>query len=131
MPKQAKPALDLPKTTRIKTKAADKATDRERDDKIEAFANNSVTALQKEPLRKSVKKKVVSTKRENYTLPVSEFEILQRTVTRSGLAGRALNKSEILRAGILALDAMTDNQFKKSINRVERVKTGRPGADDE
>ena len=41
-------------------------------------------------------------------------------------AGIDTNKSEILRAGLIALSRMTDEQLEAAMGKVERVKPGRP-----
>jgi len=37
-----------------------------------------------------------------------------------------IKKSEVLRAGLLALEGMSDTQLQKISGQVERIKTGRP-----
>lgn len=100
--------------------------------KAEAFGDMAITETQKEtPVKKEVAKSAptsdVVTKRDSFTMPIFDYELIEELMTRSGLAGRSLNKGEILRAGILALNGMTDKQFEKAINKVVKVKTGRPG----
>jgi hypothetical protein len=45
---------------------------------------------------------------------------------RGGKLGQAVKKSELLRAGIKALAAMSDIQFKAALIKVPTIKTGRP-----
>ena len=67
--------------------------------------------------------------RDSFTIPKDEYQVLDV------LKGRALGlelhvrKSELLRAGIQALNAMTDRAFLKAIGAVLTLKTGRPKAD--
>jgi hypothetical protein len=103
----------------------------------EAFGNQSITEVQKSQSKtkksNSVKKKVVEpneqqpvTKRDAFTMPMFDYELIDELITRSAMNGRVLNKSEILRVGLIALNSMTDTQFKKAASKVIKIKTGRP-----
>ena len=64
--------------------------------------------------------------RDSFTIPKSEFTVLQELKQRAGRAGTAAKKSEILRAGIKALAAMNDAAFAAALGAVPPIKTGRP-----
>lgn len=65
--------------------------------------------------------------RDGFTIPKSEFAVLQALKARAGELGRSgTKKSEVLRAGIKALAAMTDAAFLKAMRTVPLIKTGRP-----
>ena len=64
--------------------------------------------------------------RDSFTIPKSEFTVLQELKQRAGKAGTAAKKSEILRAGIKSLAAMNDAAFAAAMAAVPPIKTGRP-----
>lgn len=67
--------------------------------------------------------------RDSFTIPKSEFLVLQELKQRAGKAGTAVKKSEILRAGIKALAAMNAATFAAALAAVPAIKTGRPAKD--
>jgi sRNA-binding protein len=67
--------------------------------------------------------------RDSFTIPKSEYTVLQDLKLRAGMHGTAAKKSEILRAGIKALAAMSDAAFAAALSAVPPVKTGRPSKD--
>jgi sRNA-binding protein len=64
--------------------------------------------------------------RDSFTIPKAEYGVLQALKQRSGRSGTAAKKSEILRAGVMALAAMGDAAFAAAIGAVTPLKTGRP-----
>lgn len=64
--------------------------------------------------------------RDSFTIPKPEFIVLQDLKLRAGMHGTAAKKSEILRAGIMALAAMNDAAFAAALRAVPPIKTGRP-----
>jgi hypothetical protein len=65
-------------------------------------------------------------KREIFCMPETEFYLLDRCKKRGLNVQNALNKSEIIRAGILLLSQLPENEFIKAISREKKIKTGRP-----
>ena len=57
---------------------------------------------------------------------VSSAERRAMLPTSGMKAGVSANKSEILRAGLAALDEMSDRELAQAFRRLVRVKTGRP-----
>jgi hypothetical protein len=80
------------------------------------------------PVRKPVPKKAKLV-RDSFTIPKSEYTVLQDLKLRAGMRGTAVKKSEILRAGIKALAAMNDAAFAAALGAVPPIKTGRPAKD--
>jgi len=78
------------------------------------------------PADKAKKPKLV---RDSFTIPKNEFTVLEDLKLRAGKLGRPVKKSEVLRAGVMALAAMGDAAFLASISGVPAVKTGRPAKD--
>jgi hypothetical protein len=66
--------------------------------------------------------------RDSFTIPKTEYGAIDALKTRAIALGSSVKKSELLRAGLLALQAMTDAQFKLAVAAVPQLKTGRPAA---
>lgn len=64
--------------------------------------------------------------RDSFTIPKDEYVVIDALKTRAGKLGQAIKKSELLRAGIKALAAMSDIQYKAALSNVPTIKTGRP-----
>jgi hypothetical protein len=64
--------------------------------------------------------------RDSFTIPGDEYELITRIKKRCMKAGVSANKSEVLRAGLAALDSMSDRELTKMFEALSRVKTGRP-----
>jgi hypothetical protein len=68
--------------------------------------------------------------RDSFTIPKSEYVVLESLKTRAANLTRPVKKSELLRAGIAVLNAMTDKSFLAALNGVPSLKTGRPKGSD-
>jgi len=79
------------------------------------------------PVAEKPKQKLV---RDSFTIPKSEYQLLDALKLRAAGLKRPTKKSEILRAGIAALNAMADKALLAALNSVPSLKTGRPKADD-
>lgn len=64
--------------------------------------------------------------RDSFTIPKPEYAVLQALKDRAAVAGKAAKKSELVRAGIQALAAMTDGAFLNAISSVPAAKAKRP-----
>jgi hypothetical protein len=64
--------------------------------------------------------------RDSFTIPKSEYAVLEGLKVRATNLKRPTKKSEMLRAGIAALQGMTDKAFLRALNSVPSLKTGRP-----
>jgi hypothetical protein len=64
--------------------------------------------------------------RDSFTIPKTEYVVLEGLKLRAAKLGRPAKKSEVLRAGVMALSAMGDAAFLASVTGVPAVKTGRP-----
>ena len=67
--------------------------------------------------------------RDSFTIPKDEYQVLDALKSRALGLEVHVRKSELLRAGIQALNAMTDRALLKAIGAVPTLKTGRPKAD--
>lgn len=76
-----------------------------------------------EKTSKSKKPKLV---RDSFTIPKAEYTVLDDLKQRAGQLARSVKKSELLRAGVKALAAMSDVAFLAALKAVPAIKTGRP-----
>lgn len=76
------------------------------------------------PVAAKVKNKLV---RDSFTIPKSEYVVLEGLKLRASNLKRPTKKSELLRAGVAVLHAMNDKAFLVALGAVPSLKTGRPG----
>lgn len=65
--------------------------------------------------------------RDGFTIPAAEYAVLGELKQRALAAAHPAKKSELLRAGIKLLAALSDEAFLAALAAVPAVKTGRPG----
>ncbi len=87
-----------------------------------AKAKPVVTATK---LAKVKKPKLV---RDSFTIPKPEYTVLDDLKQRAIGLAQPVKKSELLRAGIKALAAMSDSALLAALQAVPTIKTGRPAA---
>lgn len=75
---------------------------------------------------KVLKPKKVKLVRDSFTIPKSEYLVLDDLKLRAAELKHPVKKGELLRAGIKALAAMTTTQFHSALQAVPALKTGRP-----
>ena len=92
----------------------------------QAFAN-SKTTRNVEPI-KPVKPKKPKLVRDSFTIPKIEYLVLEALKLRATKLTRSVKKSELLRAGIKALAALSDAAFLSALKKVPAIKTGRPAS---
>jgi hypothetical protein len=68
--------------------------------------------------------------RDSFTMPEADYARIKALKARCLLAGIEIKKSEVLRAGLLALEQLSDAQLQKLAAAVEKIKTGRPSGPD-
>lgn len=78
------------------------------------------------PAAKTDKAKKPKLVRDSYTIPKTEYAVLDELKVRAAKAGSAAKKSELLRAGIKALAGLDDAAFAAAMKAVPAIKTGRP-----
>lgn len=64
--------------------------------------------------------------RDSFTMPAQEYEQIAALRERCLKSQISVNKSEILRAGLAALAAMSDGELALALQSLAKVKTGRP-----
>ncbi len=68
--------------------------------------------------------------RDSFTMPQSDFELIDLLKQRGMNFRRAVKKGELLRAGLQVLAALPDVQLEKALSRITPLKTGRPKKSD-
>lgn len=79
-----------------------------------------------EKIEKAEKSKKPKLVRDSFTIPKDEYAVLDELKDRATQLKQPAKKSELLRAGIKALAAMSDAAFLKALTQVPAIKTGRP-----
>jgi hypothetical protein len=64
--------------------------------------------------------------RDGFTMPAGDYALLAQLQATCLEAGLAVNKSEVLRAGLHALKAMSPADLRQVLSTLEKVKAGRP-----
>ncbi len=75
---------------------------------------------------KLLKSKKIKLVRDSFTIPKSEYLVLDDLKLRANELKHPVKKGELLRAGIKALAAMTATQLHAALQAVPALKTGRP-----
>jgi hypothetical protein len=80
---------------------------------------------QSEPEKpKKQKRRVI---RDSFTLPVDDYQLIT-TIRERCLDSRVtINKSEVIRAGLHALNEMSETELLAVVDSLTKIKTGRPG----
>ncbi len=86
-------------------------------------------APSKPKVAKLAKEKKAKLVRDSFTIPKAEYTVLDDLKTRANKLASPAKKSELLRAGIKALAAMSDAAFQAALRAVPAIKTGRPAKD--
>jgi hypothetical protein len=64
--------------------------------------------------------------RDSFTMPEDDYSKLKTLKTRCLNLGIEIKKSELLRAGLLALESLDDTELQAIAAKIEKIKTGRP-----
>jgi hypothetical protein len=115
------PKKDMKKALGASLRAEERAV-KSRFEKAETALAQKKTNEPEEP-RKNGADKVI---RDSFTIPAVEYEVISHIKRRCMKVGIGVNKSEVLRAGLTILKAMTDRELARAFETLTRVKTGRP-----
>ena len=138
IPTEAKPIskVSASEAVQTKSKSAEASPDKAASKKITRVKPVTQKTAAKRPLskvpvsakpaEKSVKAKKPKLVRDSFTIPKTEFAVLEELKQRAANLARAVKKSELIRAGIKALSAMSNAAFLTALNQVPTIKTGRP-----
>ena len=88
-----------------------------------------IAALAKPKVDKLLKAKKPKLVRDSFTIPKLEYLTLEELKQRGSNLGNSIKKSELIRAGIKALAAMSNGDFLVALKAVPAIKTGRPAKD--
>lgn len=75
---------------------------------------------------KAAKPKKPKLVRDSFTIPKPEYTVLEELKQRAAKLAQPAKKSELLRAGVKALAAMSNADFLAALKAVPAIKTGRP-----
>ncbi|MBX9816717.1 MAG: hypothetical protein K2X79_01750 [Burkholderiaceae bacterium] len=64
--------------------------------------------------------------RDSFTIPKPEYDVLDVLKLRAAKLGNPVKKTELIRAGVKAIAALSDAAFKQALLAVPSLKTGRP-----
>jgi hypothetical protein len=108
-----------PATPAVKTPAAKKVA------KAVETVNTVVKPAAVKPIKPAKPVKVV---RDSFTMPDADFAIIDRIKLRAIEWKQPVKKSEVLRAALHALDALSDAKVKALLADLVPIKKGRPKA---
>lgn len=77
-------------------------------------------------IKKTVSKNSERVVRATFSLPGSALGEIDALRKKLALDGYILNKSEVVRVGLVALDGLTNKHTKAVICELERLRAGRP-----
>ena len=93
------------------------------------LARNDVGSLTNsvapKPVGAGVGEEATRVKRDSFTMPATDYEQIAQLQKRCLRAERSVSKSEVLRAGLLALSALSDENLATLVANLPKVKTGR------
>ena len=110
-PVAKKPVATKPVVKKVSTKTAVKKAP------VKSAATKPAQPVKAAKPAKVKKAKLV---RDSFTIPKDEYVVIDSLKVRAGKLG------QLLRAGVKALAAMSDIQFKAALSNVPTIKTGRP-----
>ena len=103
-----------------KPKADHTKKDKKNDHKQDSKKDDKKTKPEKTKVEK------IRMERDSFTMPKDEYAQLTLLKARLTSMGQPAKKSELLRAGIKLLAAMSDNTLKTTLAKIPVIKTGRP-----
>lgn len=101
------------------------------DDSVEVRFQKAETALAKrspEPPPSRPSHAMVI--RDSFSMPEDDYQLLDLLKKRGLKLAVSVNKSQLLRAGLIMLNNVSDKDFVNAIEQLDKVKVGRPSAND-
>lgn len=114
------------KTSAAKKVATPKAAAEKSAAKKSAKSSAVVAAKKAPEVKKAKKEAKVKVVRDSFTMPQNEYQKIAGIKAACLETGLHVKKSEVLRAGLQALSAMSVTQLKAAIAKLDKVATGRP-----
>lgn len=120
----AKTAPEVPTRNPAATRANAKAKPVEPPKSVDLLTTETPAAvLEAEKTKKPRKQKLV---RDSFKFPEQEYAAIDALKARCLKNGQAIKKSELVRAGLVALQALSDKQLMQTLDSLEKLKAGRP-----
>ncbi len=124
--KSAKPSASVPARSFRPVRSATKAAVRRPLSPALPLAKPASSPAVHVIVDKPLKAKKPKLVRDSFTIPKLEYVVLDELKQRAGQLNSPAKKSELLRAGIKALAAMSDAALLVALQAVPAIKTGRP-----
>jgi hypothetical protein len=118
--RSSKTRASAPRKSRALSAGPHKTTARK---KASAATPRPATVEKKGPKLPKARPKLV---RDSFTMPESDFGLIETLKARALGVQRAAKKSELLRAGLQALAELEAQALVAALEKLEPVKTGRP-----
>lgn len=128
-PKPAVSKVATPKTPAAKKPAAKAPATKRTASKAIVAKPAAAKPVAAKPTKAEAKPKKPKLVRDSFTIPKDEYAGIDTLKERSVALGRPAKKSELLRAGLMALLAMSPNALHAALEAVPTIKTGRPKSD--
>ena len=128
----SKPAVSkvaTPKAPAAKKPAAKAPATKRTDPQTTVAKPAAAKPVAAKPTKAEAKPKKPKLVRDSFTIPKDEYAGIDTLKERSVALGRPAKKSELLRAGLMALLAMSPNALHAALEAVPTIKTGRPKSD--
>ena len=77
------------------------------------------------PVPSAIKLVAQHVTRDTFSMPSSDYSLIEQLRVRAAREGRNTNKSEVIRAGLRGLLALESADLVGILNRLEKVKPGR------
>ena len=127
--KAAKPAAPKPAITTqpvVAKKAVVSAPKKAAATATKAVVKATAKTAAKPAAVKPPKAKKPKMVRDSFTIPKPEYDVLDVLKLRAAKLGNPVKKTELIRAGVKAIAALSDAAFKQALLAVPSLKTGRP-----
>lgn len=118
-----KTAPKSPPKSPVKSKVRPAATEAKATAKPAGAAATEEQAAKTDKITKPKKAKLI---RDGFTMPESEYDLLDAVKKRCLTNGLAVKKSEVLRAAIISFAAQSDAAITTAMQALSAIKTGRP-----
>ena len=128
-PKPAVSKVATPKTPAAKKPAAKAPATKRTASKAIVAKPAAAKPVAAKPTKVEAKSKKPKLVRDSFTIPKDEYAGIDTLKERSVALGRPAKKSELLRAGLMALLALSPNALHAALEAVPTIKTGRPKSD--
>lgn len=124
----AKASSQAPTTPSVKKAAPKRAADTAQETSPAKQDSTPPTGQEKTKAGKAKSAKAPKDKlvRDGFTMPESEFKLIDTVKQRAMAFKREVKKSEVLRAGLKALQGLSEQQLKALLETLPTLKTGRP-----